>query len=168
MIKNLLIAVGICVFVAFCVWLIYPVPFVTQAHATEYRHCWDLDGCPSRHRRHHRVPERREPRYYASPEWENRDRGGAPNRNFCLGPVRGVGTQWIGTEGALETAKKDWMERVRYDHGETYLDLTHAIDLESRCGRTSIGETVGQVLYRCEIVATPCKAEFEATVIPQK
>src|SRR5215207_2085856 len=36
----------------------------------------------------------------------------------CADKVRGLGTQWIGTEGAMDAAKKDWMERVRYDYGE--------------------------------------------------
>ena len=77
----------------------------------------------------------------------------------CADKVRGVGTQWIGTEGALDTAKKDWMERVRYDYGEFYLDMTNAKDFISRCGRTSIARSPGQVMYRCEIVARPCKAQ---------
>ena len=75
----------------------------------------------------------------------------------CADKVRGLGTQWIGTEGAMDAAKKDWMERVRYDYGESFLDLSHAKDFVSRCGRVSIGETMGQVMYRCEIVARPCK-----------
>jgi hypothetical protein len=79
----------------------------------------------------------------------------------CLDTVRGLGTQWIGTSGALEAAKKDWMERVRYDHGESYIDMTNARDFESRCGRTSIGEVAGQVTYRCEIQARPCKAPMK-------
>jgi hypothetical protein len=79
----------------------------------------------------------------------------------CLDMVRGLGTQWIGTSGALEAAKKDWMERVRYDHGESYIDMTNARDFESRCGRTSIGEVAGQVTYRCEIQARPCKAPMK-------
>lgn len=168
MIKNLLIAIGICAVVAFCIYLLHPISFVSPVKAEEYHHCWDIDGCPRHHRRGYREL-RPQVRYYADPERERRDRDlGAPNRNFCLGPVRGVGTQWIGTEGALEAAKKDWSERVRFDHGESFLDLTHAIDLESRCGRTSIGEVAGQVLYRCELIATPCKAEFEPMDTPQK
>ena len=79
----------------------------------------------------------------------------------CVDKVRGLGTQWIGTKGALEAAKKDWMERVRYDHGESYVDMTNAKDFESRCGRVSIGEVAGQVTYRCEIVARPCKAPLK-------
>jgi len=81
----------------------------------------------------------------------------------CADKVRGLGTQWIGTQGALDAAKKDWMERVRYDLGESYLDLTNAKGFVSRCGRVSIGETMGQVMYRCEIVARPCKGEFGTT-----
>ena len=80
----------------------------------------------------------------------------------CLDRVRGLGTQWIGEQGALDAAKKDWMERVRYYHGETFLDLSHASDFAKRCGRVSIGEVAGQVLYRCEIEARPCKASFES------
>jgi len=92
----------------------------------------------------------------ASERRDGRDRG-----RLCLDRVRGLGTQWIGEQGALDAAKKDWMERVRYYHGETFLDLNHAADFAKRCGRVSIGEVVGQVLYRCEIEARPCKGSFE-------
>jgi hypothetical protein len=86
----------------------------------------------------------------------------------CTEKVRGLGTQWIGTEGAMDAAKKDWMERVRYDYGESFLDLSHAKDFVSRCGRTSIGETMGQVMYRCEIVARPCKGVMSETTASTK
>ena len=81
----------------------------------------------------------------------------------CADKVRGLGTQWIGTEGAMDAAKKDWMERVRYDYGESFLDMNNAKDFVSRCGRVSIGETLGQVMYRCEIVARPCKGTMADT-----
>jgi hypothetical protein len=77
------------------------------------------------------------------------------------GKVRGLGTQWIGTEGAMEAAQKDFMERVRYDLGESFLDISHAKDIVSRCGRVSIGKVLEQVMYRCEFIARPCKAVFE-------
>ena len=80
----------------------------------------------------------------------------------------GLGTQWIGTEGAMDAAKKDWMERVRYDYGESYLDMTNSKDFVSRCGRVSIGETMGQVMYRCEIVARPCKGIMADTKAASK
>jgi hypothetical protein len=86
----------------------------------------------------------------------------------CTEKVRGLGTQWIGTEGAMDAAKKDWMERVRYDYGESFLDLSHAKDFVSRCGRTSIGETMGQVMYRCEIIARPCKGVMAETTAAAK
>ena len=81
----------------------------------------------------------------------------------CADKVRGLGTQWIGTEGAMDAAKKDWMERVRYDYGESFLDMNNSKDFVSRCGRVSIGETMGQVMYRCEIVARPCKGTMADT-----
>jgi hypothetical protein len=90
-------------------------------------------------------------RYYAPP---------VQDEPICRGPVRGLGTQWIGTEGAMDAAKKDWAERVRYDLGESYLDLGNAQDFEARCGRTSIGQVAGQVMYRCEVIARPCKGVF--------
>lgn len=120
---------------------------------------WSLSGSsyhaprkPHRVRRHRKV-ERGETvvRLYRSMD---------DHEFHCGGPTRGLGTQWIGTEGAMDAAKKDWMERVRYDLGEAFLDLSHATDFVSRCGRTSIGETMGQVMYRCEIIARPCKGTF--------
>ena len=81
----------------------------------------------------------------------------------CADKVRGLGTQWIGTEGAMDAAKKDWMERVRYDYGKSFLDMNNSKDFVSRCGRVSIGETLGQVMYRCEIVARPCKGTMADT-----
>jgi hypothetical protein len=95
-------------------------------------------------------------RYYAAPVYEEPEK-------VCAGKVRGLGSQWVGEAGALEAAKKDWMERVRYDLGESFLDLSHAEDFVRRCGRTSIGETLGQVLFRCEITARPCKGDFAKT-----
>lgn len=88
----------------------------------------------------------------------------AERREFtCAEKVRGLGTQWIGTEGAMDAAKKDWMERVRYDYGESFLDMNNAKDFVSRCGRVSVGEVAGQVMYRCEIVARPCKGLMNDT-----
>jgi len=104
-------------------------------------------------RKRHQV---KQPHTSSSERREDRD-----SRRVCLDRVRGLGTQWIGEQGALDAAKKDWMERVRYYHGETFLDMSHAEDFAKRCGRVSIGEVAGQVLYRCEIEARPCKASFE-------
>ena len=130
---------------------------------------WDMgSGAPwagHRARAHYQNRHRYRPKVMA---YERREKGPTPVKDErgwqCVDKVRGLGTQWIGTEGALEAAKKDWMERVRYDHGESYIDMTNAKDFESRCGRVSIGEALGQVTYRCEIMARPCKAPMrEAT-----
>ena len=74
--------------------------------------------------------------------------------------MQGLGTQWIGTEGAMDAARKDWMEKVRYTFGESFIDMKNAESFVARCGRVSIGEVAGQVTYRCEIWAKPCKAQF--------
>jgi len=100
-------------------------------------------------------------RYYRSPEVIVEHEPREEERGLCLEPVSGLGTQWVGAEGALAAARKDWMERVRYDHGESFVDMSHAADVGSRCGRVSIGKFLGRVTYRCEIVARPCKARFE-------
>jgi hypothetical protein len=116
-----------------------------RAKAYDYRH-------------HHRSPG---VRYYRSPEVVSERERSEEDRGRCLEPVSGLGTQWIGAEGALAAARKDWMERVRYDHGESFVDMSHAVDIGSRCGRVSIGKFLGRVTYRCEIMARPCKARFE-------
>jgi hypothetical protein len=86
----------------------------------------------------------------------------------CRRPVRGLGTQWIGKDGAFEAAKKDWMERVRYDHGESFLDMGNARDAVVTCGRVSIGEAMNQVMYRCEIIARPCQGKQHETQLETK
>jgi len=135
---------------------------------------WDWaigTGNPSarHHRSYHQRHQRYRPKVMA---YEKRskeaDRDRDDRAGKCVGKVRGLGTQWIGTEGALNAAKKDWMERVRYDHGESYIDMTNAQDFVSRCGRVSIGEVAGQVTYRCEIVARPCKAPMQAVEKKEK
>ena len=128
---------------------------------------WDLgSGSPTARRHHGRVAyyHRRHPHSrvlaYERREVERSERHDEDGGK-CVDKVRGLGTQWIGTAGALDAAKKDWMERVRYDHGESYVDMTNAKDFTSRCGRVSIGEVAGQVTYRCEIIARPCKAPMK-------
>lgn len=75
----------------------------------------------------------------------------------CLKPVAAVGSQWVDESGAEESAKKAWMEAVRWHHGEAYIDIARAKDYRHRCSRSSIGEAVGQVMHRCEVSAGPCK-----------
>lgn len=148
--------------------------FIVPAHAEHWD--WDIGyrrpGFVHHHHLNHRPVsdiDRERVRFYREAEIdaerreERRDeRGFDDDRGFhCLEPIRGLGTQWIGQEGALQAARKDWMERVRYDHGEQYLDMTNDRDEVSSCSRVSIGEVAGQVLYRCEIMARPCQAHME-------
>jgi len=151
---------------AFAFALLLAVP----AFATDWD--WDMSSNPSAHRRAHVRHYYRHVNIEAENndrDHRDRDRDRADERGWsCLDKVRGLGTQWIGTEGALDAARKDWMERVRYDHGESYIDMTNARDFESRCGRVSIGEVVGQVTYRCEILARPCKPPMKEEVAKSK
>ena len=144
--------------------LAFALVLAVPAFATDWD--WDLNSSPSTARRAHARHVRHYYRHVnieADKDRDRHERERADNGWQCLDKVRGLGTQWIGTEGALEAAKKDWMERVRYDHGESYIDMTNARDFESRCGRVSIGEVAGQVTYRCEIMARPCKPPVKET-----
>jgi hypothetical protein len=146
------------------VTLALALTFAAPAFASDLNWDWDLgSGSPTAkhrhtaryaHRRHHpHAGEAAKVMAYVRREEGRRESDGFQ----CVEKVRGLGTQWIGTEGAMDAAKKDWMERVRYDHGESYVDMSNAREFESRCGRVSIGEIAGQVTYRCEVHARPCK-----------
>src|SRR3990170_9140788 len=76
----------------------------------------------------------------------------------CLDVQRGVGTQWVTMDGAEDAAKKDWMETVRYDFGEKFMSIDHAQDYRHACSRSSVGNVAGQVFFRCEVKARPCRA----------
>lgn len=75
----------------------------------------------------------------------------------CLDPIRVVGSQDIREDAAEESAKKAWSEMVRWESGESFMDVNNAADYQKRCSRSSIGEALGQVLNRCEIIAKPCR-----------
>jgi hypothetical protein len=155
-VKQLLLVSSLYLVLALIILIAVP----TCSIAGEYVHpIYEHTGYqqPQRTRRVRRHV-RREPRY--DRETVRLYRSMDDEYANCGPVIRGLGTQWIGTEGALEAAKKDWMERTRYDLGEAYLDLTNAKDFVSRCGRVSVGETMGQVMYRCDIRATPCKPKF--------
>jgi hypothetical protein len=152
--------------------MLYAPGGATTARASDIDWDWAMGSNPSAKqyrarkrdaRRQHKESEPTKVMAYVKREGE-KDVAKDDRQYHCVDKVRGLGTQWIGTEGAMDAAKKDWMERVRYDYGESYLDMTNAQDFISRCGRVSIGETLGQVTYRCEILARPCKAQMKETV----
>ena len=184
-------AVAFACYVAFVLWMCSPASAQTFPYS-EWRHNYGLEYgvVATRYGHSRRTHVYRSRRHYDDSDWRDRGERAAdrerlrlyreevstPEYEFrankqgpgwkCERTVRGLGTQWIGIEGATQAAWKDWMERVRYDLGEKWLDQTHSENIERRCGRTSIGETAGQVLYRCEIVANPCTAEYEALQTP--
>ena len=100
--------------------LAFALVLAVPAFATDWN--WDLSTNPSRSRAHHVRHYYRHVNIEADNrgdrDRDRRDRERADAGWLCLDKVRGLGTQWIGTEGALDAARKDWMERVRYDHGE--------------------------------------------------
>jgi hypothetical protein len=159
----------ICIAVALMLSYFVLAATAGSAHATD----WDWSITDNYHTR--QQPRRKARRYVRRTPDRDYERERDNVRLYrseelvCApGPVRGLGTQWIGQEGALDAAKKDFMERVRYDLGESYLDLKNAQDPITRCGRVSVGEVAGQVLYRCEIRAIPCKPKFNEGAVVGK
>jgi hypothetical protein len=123
----------------------------TGSKATDFDWSMSGDGYhshkPRKAKRRYRAPEYR---YYASPV-------PPPEDWRCLDTVRVVGSQWVAEEGAEDSAKKAFMEEVRWRHGESFMSIDNARDYEKRCSRSSVGEAVGQTLVRCEIAARPCR-----------
>jgi len=130
---------------------------------------WHSERAAQTHRRPARQPradraprerhaERDERRSYPEPELSYA-RDDSDGRQ-CLNRTRVVGSQWATEQGAEDSAKKAFMEDSRFRYGEQYMDIERAEDYVKRCSRSSVGELAGQVLYRCEIVARPCRPGF--------
>lgn len=88
------------------------------------------------------------------------------DRVKCYGIVRVVGSQWATESGAEESARKAWMEQVRWRFGESAMSIEAAQDYSKRCSRSSIGEVANSVLHRCEVQARPCRPVFESKGSP--
>jgi len=84
------------------------------------------------------------------------------DRLVCLDRVRVVGSQWASESGAEESARKAWMEQVRWRFGESAMTIEAAQDYSKRCSRSSIGEVANSVLHRCEVQARPCRPVFQS------
>lgn len=119
---------------------------------------FDHDGNRVRYyRTHHRkyvLERRREVR-----GWHSHRGGYYPSEEKCKAPVAVVGDQYASESGAQEEARKNWMATARYMHGERYMPIDNADDITFECGRSSVGSVVGQVFYRCRLIARPCRAE---------
>ena len=68
------------------------------------------------------------------------------------------GDQYATVNGAKEEADKAWMQAARWKLGEIYMDISHAESVGYSCGRSSVGSVAGNVFYRCEVTAKPCRA----------
>ncbi|MGE3064170.1 MAG: hypothetical protein AB7K67_01170 [Hyphomicrobiaceae bacterium] len=55
---------------------------------------------------------------------------------------------------ARASAERNWRQKVRFKHGELYIDVANAKDVTWRCSKSSIA--IG--LKRCELIARPCRA----------
>lgn len=80
------------------------------------------------------------------------------------------GREFSSEEAALKDAERSWGALVREEPGEKWMDLKFAERYESRCQRSSTGESAAAkvtdtltggaygTLYRCRIWAEPCTA----------
>jgi hypothetical protein len=115
---------------------------------------------PHRHRYDHvAAPELRDEyrdvRGYRSADVRPKARG------QCLERVSVVGSQWANEQGAEESAQKAFMEAVRWESGEQWMEIANADGYVKRCSRSSIGELAGQTLHRCKVSARPCRPDIE-------
>ena len=119
----------------------------------------------SQNQRYHDPRERGSPRYYKAIEE-------SPSRQArCFGRLfTDKGREFSSEEAALKDAERSWGALVREEPGERWMDLKFAERYESRCQRSSTGESATAkitetltggslgLLYRCRIWAEPCLA----------
>lgn len=85
----------------------------------------------------------------------------------CRPYISVVGSQYVTTQGAEDSAIKAWQEQVRYEHGERFMNWESADKQQVRCVRSSVGELGSKALdmtvkfYRCEVKGRPCMPPFE-------
>lgn len=157
--KNLLVWALALIFLvaAFSLWAL-------SAHAQE------RGWLPPRWHKDHRYiyhGKRRTLRQYRSIE-EALESEKAPR---CLGRIYSDKGRELSTEeAAVKDAERSWGALIREERGEKWMDLKYAERYESRCNRSSTGESatsqvVGAItggnaglLYRCRVWAEPCQA----------
>lgn len=80
-----------------------------------------------------------------------------PEDGKCYRPLTVVGSQWVGEQGAYDSAVKAMKEIVRWSIGEAAMDPQNWKDVKRRCSMSSVGEVVGQTMHRCELTVVPCR-----------
>jgi hypothetical protein len=82
----------------------------------------------------------------------------------CHDTVIATGGELTSKERARRSADDGWMNSVRFDYGERYVDMTYAKDVRHLCMVSSLG--VGFILkktyFRCIVTAMPCQAPSKA------
>lgn len=72
-----------------------------------------------------------------------------------------VGEQHVSLGGAQEKARDMFSATARWRIGERAMDFNNARDATYECSRSSVGSVAGQVFYRCEVKARPCRAQIK-------
>ena len=87
----------------------------------------------------------------------------------CLKPMSAIGTEHEDLDKAKEAAARNWMARVRYEHGTRWMDIGRAEGVRYSCTRSTTGgrftdkvaEARGVVLQECVVWAIPCRAPVD-------
>jgi len=157
------------VWVTIVVSLMLSTLLVGRAQAAEFKWVWDVQSGSNGYQVKHRVKQVRRVKkvrrvaYKKKADTHEATRVMAYSKRqqlSCLSRVRAVGSQWVGASGAKQSAIKAWREIVRFDSGEKFSDWANATGVMQGCSRSSIGEVIGKVLYRCEVTAAPCKMKL--------
>ena len=157
------------VWVTIVVSLVLSTLLVGRAQAAEFKWFWEVQSGSNGYQVKHRVKKVRRIKkvrrvaYKKEADTHEATRVMAYSKRqqlSCLSRVRAVGSQWVGASGAKQSAIKAWREIVRFDSGEKFSDWANATGVMQGCSRSSIGEVIGKVLYRCEVSAAPCKMKL--------
>lgn len=157
------------VWVTIVVSLMLSTLLVGRAQAAEFKWVWEVQSGSNgyqvkrRVKQVRRVKKVRRVAYKKEADTHEATRVMAYSKRqklSCLSRVRAVGSQWVGASGAKQSAIKAWREIVRFDSGEKFSDWANATGVMQGCSRSSIGEVIGKVLYRCEVSAAPCKMKL--------
>lgn len=111
------------------------------------------------------------PRLRESPRYYRRIEEASFSKARCFGRLfTDKGREFSSEDAALKDAERSWGALVREEPGEKWMDLKFAERYESRCQRSSTGESATAkiaetltggglgTLYRCRIWAEPCTA----------
>lgn len=131
-------------------------------------HAQEGDWLPRRWKKPYHYHQPYRPKIYA---YHRRIEEEVEERRRCLGRLYSdKGRELSSEDSALKDAERSWGALIREERGEKYMDLRFAERYESRCQRSSTGESVGAkvlesvtggasgILYRCRIYAEPCTA----------